>query len=170
MLKVAETYVLRAPFVEEGNVRGIDVWAETLDGVSTLPSTIARTGPVDFGTPGDYRHEIDIAAPQGWRATMSPERETHGSPAFDYVRSIEKQGDSVRMVYDMKVKASEVDAAGASAHLEQLRLVRDSMSARLRFAPPAAALDTSERDKRLKALLRDVIDAGGASNTTQGAP
>ena len=101
---------------------------------------------------------------------MAPERDTYGSSAFDYVRSLDKDGDKVTMVYDLKVKAPDVEAPGVSKHIEQLRLVRDSLSARLRFAPPAVTLDSSERDKRLKALLRDVIDAGGTSNTKQGAP
>jgi hypothetical protein len=170
VLTMTEAYALRTPFVEEGANRGIDLWPESLDAVTALPSTIARTGPMDFGTPGEYRHEINVMAPQGWRAMMSPERQAYGSSAFDYVRAIEKDGDRVRMVYDLKVKAPEVDATGVSRHIEQLRLVRDSLSARLRFAPPAATLDNSERDKRLRALLRDVIDAGDTTNTTQGAP
>lgn len=170
VLTMTETYALHSPFVEEGSNRGIDLWAETLDAVTALPSTIARTGPADFGTPGEYRHEINVIAPQGWRAMMSPERQAYGSSAFDYVRAIEKDGDRVTMVYDLKVKAPEVEAASVSKHIEQLRLLRDSLSARLRFAPPAATLDNSERDKRLKALLRDVIDAGSTTNTTRGAP
>ena len=170
VLTITEAYALHSPFVAEGTNRGIDVWPESLDGATTLPSTIARTGPADVGTLGEYRHEIKVIAPPGWRATMAPERDTYGSSAFDYVRSLDKDGDKVTMVYDLKVKAPDVEAPGVSKHIEQLRLVRDSLSARLRFAPPAVALDSSERDKRLKALLRDVIDAGGTSNTKQGSP
>ncbi|MCC8364137.1 DUF3857 domain-containing protein [Lysobacter sp. A6] len=172
VLKMSESYVLRAPFEVEGNIRGLDVWAETLDGISQLPSTMARKGPMETGTPAAYRHEVSIAAPQGWRATVAPEHEKYSSPAFDFARDISKDGETVKVVYDFKVTASDIDGARATAHLEQMRKVRDALSARLRFAPPAATLEASERDKRLKSLLRDVLDSGSGdtSNTTQGAP
>ena len=165
---VSETYLLRAPFEDEGAVRGLDVFAETLDSASRLPATMSRKGPVAVGLLANYRHEISIAAPQGWRAATTPDRDAYASPAFDFARNISKDGETVKLVYDLKVKASDIDGARANEHLAQMRKVRDALSARLRFVPPAAALETSERDERLKALLRGAIDGGGDSNNTQG--
>ena len=165
---VSETYLLRAPFEDEGAVRGLDVFAESLDSASRLPATMSRKGPVAVGLLANYRHELSIAAPQGWRAATTPDRDAYASPAFDFARNISKDGETVKLVYDLKVKASDIDGARANEHLAQMRKVRDALSARLRFVPPAAALETSERDERLKALLRGAIDGGGDSNNTQG--
>lgn len=162
-LKVVESYLLRAPFEVEGaQARGLDVFAEALNGATRLPSQMARSGPLAIGRTAEYRHEIQVGAPAGWRSTAANERSEFASPAFDYSRAVERDGDDVRVVYALKVKAREIDAVGAVAHLSQLRQARENLSARLRFQSPVAPMDPSERDRRLKALLRDAVDGGGS--------
>lgn len=163
-LKISETYVLKAPFQTEGSQgRGLDIFAEALDSATKLPARTSRTGPLDIGRTAEYRQEIRLAAPQGWRSTIGNEDAEFTSPAFDYKRSVEREGDNVRVVYELKVKAREIDGKGAGAHLAELRRVRENLSARLRFQSPGAPIDASERDKRLKALLRGSI--GGDTGT-----
>lgn len=158
-LKTIEAYVLEAPFQSEDDARrGLDIFGETLDAPSQLPAHVARTGPVVFAGPGRYRHEIQVVAPSGWLPLAVEEDDTFGSPAFAYKRSIAKQDDQVNVVYEMEVKAREVEAASASAHLAQVRQLRETLSARLRYRTPAPTLEASDRDARLKALLRGVLD------------
>lgn len=164
-LKTVEAYLLRTPFESEGKERrGLDIFGETLDAPSQLPAHVARTGPVEFARPGRYRHEIRVAAPPGWLALAMEENDTFASPAFAYKRSIEKQGDEVRVVYEMDVKARQLEAATASAHLAQVRQLRENLSARLRFQAPAPTLEAGDRDARLKALLRGVLDDDAAAS------
>lgn len=164
-LKIVEGYLLKAPFAPEGDGRqGLDVFAETLDGVSRLPSSIARTGPVAVTSPGRYRHEIEVEGPPGWLPLAGTERDVFASPAFAFERTVDRSEGRVRVVYDLEVKARDVAAPAASAHLGQMRQVRDNLSARLRFQAPAPALGASERDARLKELLRGVLDDPGAGS------
>ena len=161
-LRISESYRLEAPFVQEGSDRrGLDVFGEALDTASQLPSQMARRGPIDIGRAADYRHEISIEPPSGWRSVASEERDDFASPAFDYHRSVKRDGDSVRMLYEMKVTARDLDATAAGKHLAELRNVRENLSARLRFQTPLAPLKASERDERLKALLRGALDGAG---------
>lgn len=165
-LKIAEAYLLKTPFESEGSqVRGLDVFAEALDGASRLPGQIARTGPLNAGRVAEYGHEIILDAPPGWRSTASNEKDAFASPAFDYSRSVDRKGDEVRVAYSLKVKSRDVEAPALAIHLSELRKVRDNLSARLRFQPPATAIDASERERRLKQLLRGALD--GADATTQ---
>jgi len=160
-LKVTESYLLKSPFQQEGTqVRGLDIFAETLDGPTKLPEQMKRSGPLEVGRVADYRHEIVLDGPPGWHATAPADTAKFASSAFDYSRTIERNGDQVHVVYALKVKAREIDAAGSAEHLAQMRDVRENLSARLRFQAPATPMETSERDKRLKALLRGALDGG----------
>jgi len=162
VLKIAESYVLKAPFdAEDGERRGLDIFGESLDGATQLPQQMARTSPVQVGRVADYRHEIQVRSPRGWRSVAAEEESSFSSPAFAYRRSVEREGDDVRVLYEMKVKAREVDATQASAHLAEMRRARENLSARLRFQAPMAPLEASERDARLKALLRDAMGSEG---------
>ena len=159
--KVAETYVLKSPFQNEGGlVKALDVYGEALDQTSALPRSMSRTGPLDFALPARYRHEIQVQLPERWSTNFGNENLAYASSAFDYKRDIKVAGGSVNLVYDMSVKETDVMPDRISAHLGELRKVRDSLSARLRFRMPSG-LDSQERDKRLKALLKDVVDSGG---------
>jgi molecular chaperone DnaK (HSP70) len=57
----------------------------------------------------------------------------------------------------MNVDAEEVPAAQVAAHLQELRKVREEISANMRFTVPAAVND-AQRQQRLRALLNGVID------------
>ncbi|MCI4568615.1 DUF3857 domain-containing protein [Lysobacter sp. CFH 32150] len=158
-LKTVETYELKSPFENEGGVRALEVYGEALQGTSVLPPSMARTGPLDFAQPSHYRHEVQIELPERWSATFGNEDVSYASTAFDYKRDLKVADRSVKLVYDMRVKETEVMPERVAAHLGELRKLRESLSARLRFHMPAG-LDQQQRDQRLKALLKDVIDGG----------
>ena len=163
VLSISEDYILKDPFTHEGGpVRALDVYGEALQAASALPSTMSRKGPLEFAYPhGSYRHEIEIDLPDGWHAGVGNEQTKYGaSPAFDYSRDLDVDGDSIKLVYAIKVKQDVVMPDGVATHLAELRKVRDSLSARLRMQMPAG-MDVQERDRRLKALLKDVVTEGG---------
>lgn len=162
VLSVTEDYILKDPFMHEGGpVMALDVYGEALQAASALPSTMSRRGPLEFAySPGSYRHEIEVELPDGWHTRVGNEHTIYGnSPAFDYSRDLEVDGESIRLVYSIKVKQGVVMPDGVATHLAELRKVRDNLSARLRMQVPAG-MDVQERDRRLKALLRDVVAEG----------
>lgn len=159
-LRIHERYRLIAPFENEtGGTRGLEIYAEALQSVSTLPSSLERRAPLDFALPGRYRHEIVMQVPDAWKPSFAVEQVERNSGAFGYTRKVEIEKDSVRLVYEMDVRQRELALADVPAHLGDLRKVRDELSGKLRFAIPAS-LDARQREERLRNLLRDVMTSG----------
>jgi hypothetical protein len=161
MLKITESYLLKAPFDNEGNLRALDVYGETMQGATALPVTMARTGPLDFAGKARYRHEVQIDLPERWKPTFGREKLAYQSSAFTYDRQIEVGDRQVKLVYEMEVGETEVGADKTAGHIGELRKLRDSLSARLRFSMPATD-NAHDREQRLKNLLQDVLDKGSA--------
>ncbi|UHQ20885.1 DUF3857 domain-containing transglutaminase family protein [Lysobacter sp. KIS68-7] len=161
-LAITESYVLKSPWLTENGARSLDVFAEALDEASALPPSMARTGPLAIGTPGEYRHEVHVTLPAGWKSLLAKENEAFSSSAFGYTRELSPSAEKLDLVYALQVKQRELDATAATAHLGELRRMRDTLGARLRFAAPPVRIESRERDARLKALLRDVMDNGGS--------
>ncbi|HEY1136446.1 MAG TPA: DUF3857 domain-containing protein [Xanthomonadaceae bacterium] len=159
-LRILERYRLTAPFESEaGGTRGLEIYAEALQSVSTLPSSLDRRAPLGFASPGRYRHEIVMQVPDAWKPTFVAEQIERDSGAFGYTRKVEIEKTSVRLVYEMDVKQRELALADVPAHLGDLRKVRDELSGKLRFTIPAS-LDARQREERLRNLLRDVMTSG----------
>lgn len=158
VLTVSEQYLLRAPFEGEGNHRALDVYGEALANPTKLPETIERTGPLNFGMPTRYRHEIEVRLPQRWSASVRDESLSVVSDAFRYERGLEVKDREVRLVYDLDMRAREVPADKVAAHVGELRKVQDSLSARLPLEMPATGREREEREARLRALLRNVLE------------
>ncbi len=158
-IKLNETYLLKAPFQEVGANKAIDLFAESMQSVSILPSSMARQGPLDFAMPGKYSHEIKVVYPKGWQPTFVGDAISHSSSAFDYRRKITVGPDQVDVRYDLDVKQRELAAGETSVHIDQIRMVRDDLSTRLSFAPTAPS-SGKEREQRIKALLRTMETEG----------
>jgi hypothetical protein len=162
-LKVTEAYLLKDPYDLAGTNRALDVYALALDDATDLPRSMERKGPLGLGQPARYTHEIHVGVPQGWRPTFSNENQKISTDAYDFTGAITREtqgGGGVALRYTLDVKAHELPVERANAHLAELRRIRDLLSSRLRFAPPAARLADKERDDRLRALLRDVMAEG----------
>ncbi|HEY0502779.1 MAG TPA: DUF3857 domain-containing transglutaminase family protein [Lysobacter sp.] len=158
-LSMVERYRLRAPLENEGARKVLEVQAETLSRVANLPPSIQRTGPLNLGAPAHYTQRSRIDLPPQWQYAFGNEQDRHLSSGFDYRRSVQAQAGRVEVTYDMKVLVPELSVAQVSDYVQQMRKVRDGLSTRLRFQVPAQ-LQSEDREARLKALLRDVIDAG----------
>jgi len=158
VLKVTEHYLLRSPYeAGTGAGRALDVQADVLGPVATLPQSMDRSGPLSFAERGHYRHEIRVTMPDRWTSQLATERVDHASDAFVYSRDLGVEGRDIRVVYDLDVKQEDVGTAQLTRHLGELRKVRDSLYARLHMQVPGTP---QERDAKLKALLDGVIDAG----------
>ncbi|MEJ1096309.1 MULTISPECIES: DUF3857 domain-containing protein [unclassified Pseudoxanthomonas] len=158
-IKVSETYLLKAPFQDVGAAKAIDLFAESLQSVSALPSSMDRQSPLFFASPSKYSHEIKVVYPKGWQPTFVSDTSSHSSSAFDYQRKLTVGPEEVDVRYDLSVKQRELAVGETSMHINQLRMVRDDISTRLSFALSAPS-SGKEREKRIKALLRAMETEG----------
>lgn len=160
-LRIRERYRLTSAFGSEGGgVRALEVYAEALQTASNLPTALERDGPLGYAPRGRYRHEVEVRLPERWKPTFVAERIDRTSHAFGFQRKVEVGERSVKVVYEMNVERNELPVERVAAHLQELRKVRDELSANLRFAIPAS-LDAKQREDRLRDLLRDVMQEGG---------
>ncbi|MFZ5638588.1 MAG: DUF3857 domain-containing transglutaminase family protein [Pseudomonadota bacterium] len=157
-VRISERYRLKSPFDDKTTgLRALDVYAEALQNAGELPSSLERKGPLDYVPRGRYRHEIEVRLPERWKPTFVAERIDRSSHAFGFRREVEVGDASVRLVYEMDVKRSELPVEMVASHLQELRKVNGELSASLRFAIPSA-LDAQQRETRLRDLLRNVMD------------
>jgi transglutaminase-like putative cysteine protease len=160
-LRIRERYLLKSAFgSESGGVRALEVYAEALQTASNLPTALERNGPLGYAPRGRYRHEVEVRLPERWKPTFVAERIDRTSHAFGFQRQVEVGERSVKVVYEMTVERNELPVERVAAHLQELRKVRDELSANLRFAIPAS-LDAKQREDRLRDLLRDVMQGDG---------
>jgi len=159
-LGITESYLLKAPFDDESSsVKALDVYAEALHEVTRLPASVARTSPLDYATPGSYRHEVEVVVPERWSATFGKEDRQVSESAFNYARRVEVDARSARIFYLLDVKQSVVGGSIASAHLDAIRKLQDGLSATLRFRVPSGDA-ADERQRRLQQLLRSAMGEG----------
>lgn len=160
-LRIRERYRLKSPFDDESaGVRALEIYAEALQGASTLPTSLDRIGPLGYAARGRYRHEITVQLPERWKPNFIEEKIDRTAHAFGFQRKIEVGDKSIRLVYEMNVERDELPVDKVAAHLQELRKVRDDLSANLRFTIPAA-LDAQQRQERLRNLLRNAMDGNG---------
>lgn len=156
-LFVAEQYLLKTPFGDQGRTRALEVYAESLSSPTQLPASTQRTSPVSVGLPTHYRHEISVHLPERWTTPLSDEAEKFHSDAFDYERTLVVKDRRIDVVHDLKVLKRDVSREKVATHLSELRKARDDLSLRLTLQSPLAE-QRQERDARLKALLKDVSE------------
>ena len=160
VVTVTERYRLASPFESEGaQQQAIDVFAQALDGSMAIPGGLDRAAPVAFSRPARFEHRINLEMPPGWTPLFHVESVTHASSAFDYKRDIRIESDGVEIEYTLDAMEPEVLPDRVGAHLRELGEAHDSLSARLRFHVPSK-VGSEERNARLKALLRDVMENG----------
>ena len=159
-LVVHERYRLNSPLqTESSGVRGLDLFAEALDTPSALPASLDRKGPLAFTERGRYRHVVTVQLPPLWTPTFSDENSDSRSDAFAFHRNVSIKDRTVTLEYQLDVGRDEVPADRVAEHLQALRKVRDDLSATLRFTIPAS-LNAQQRQERLRALLRALVEEG----------
>ena len=156
VIVVRESYALASPWQDADGTRGLDLGADALSGVADLPARTERNGPLFFARPGRYLQEVTVAAPKGWLPRFAREEERVEAAAFDYHRTLERDGDNATLRLEMQVRERNVPLADVPAHIRDLRKVGDGLSSRLRYRAPASA-EAADREARLKNLLQDMM-------------
>ncbi|MBJ6982399.1 DUF3857 domain-containing protein [Luteimonas sp. MC1572] len=159
-ITVTETYLLRDALQAEGAARAMDTYADSLDSPSRLPSVMQRHGPLAASQRGRYRHDIEFHMPEGWSARFGQERDVQAVEGFAYSREVDVLDGVAALRYQLDVAGRDVEPGEVRTHVGSLRKVRDGLSARLRFQPPAAQA-SAERRRRLEALLKDTMKKDG---------
>ncbi|TCZ87916.1 DUF3857 domain-containing transglutaminase family protein [Lysobacter sp. N42] len=155
--KVVEAYRLPRAFEKAGGDGRIDLHAEALDEPTALPSAVDHPGPLRVPYLGRYVHVTEVTVPDDWSPHFAAERMSHSSKAFRFERTLEIDGSLARMRHEYEAGRRELDPADAGAHIQALRATRDALGTRLSYARPAS-IGRSERETRLKSLLRDVLE------------
>jgi hypothetical protein len=159
VITVVERYRLDELLEAEGAARAMDTYAESLSSVSRLPDVMERKGPIATRQPGRYVHDIEFHMPEGWTARFGRESDAKSGGGFDYRREVEVADGVAAMRYQLDVERREIAPDQVPEHVGALRRVRDGLSGRLRFQPPAKAA-SEERRRRLEALLDGSREAG----------
>lgn len=153
-ITVTEAYLLHDALEAEGAARAMDTYAESLDSPSRLPSVMQRKGPLAVSQRGRYRHDIEFHMPEGWSARFGKEQDAEAAAGLAYRREVEVLDGVAALRYQLDIAGGDVEPDAVRTHVGSLRKVRDGLSARLRFQPPAAQA-SAERRRRLEALLND---------------
>lgn len=157
VITVLERYRLKAPFDAEGAVRAIDTYADSLDSPSSLPGVMARKGPMAARRAGRFSHEVEVRLPEGWTTRLGREQDAHSAPGLSYSRDVEVADGVVALRHRLDVARGDIEVASAPGYIGGLRRVRDGLSGRLRFQPPAAAAvpAADARRHRLESMLKN---------------
>lgn len=157
VIRITEAYRLANPWQQEGDIRGLDVQAESLSAVAALPERSERLGPLYVARPGRYVQDISIEAPKGWVARFGRENEHASSSAFKYDSTLELSGNGAQLHQEMDVSERELTLAQVTEHITALRKVRDGLQSRLRYRAPASA-EAAGREARLRSLLQHAME------------
>lgn len=162
-----EHYRLDAALERKGNEAWLDVFAETLSNDLGLPSSMARTEPLALSRPGLLRHEVHIELPEGWVLSTPPGQvqATGGPMAFH--RTLSQKQRTVSLVHHLQTDADHVGGDDLPTYLAGLRKAKESLNTRVVLGLPTQ-INNSDRDRRLRELLRGAIDE--APGSKEGSP
>jgi hypothetical protein len=156
-----EHYSLKDGWVgKQGTTRQIDIYADGLASDAALPASVQRSGPLGLAHPAVLKQEISVVLPAGWTTVELPEPRQIKTGQFSYRRDVTSTPQQVLLSHRFEVLANEVPEAGVGSYVRNLRDVGDAIGIRLGVRTTAAA-GNSDRDQRLKQLLRNSLDAKG---------
>lgn len=156
-LTLSEHYRLPEALSQVGNERTLESYAESVSGYAVLPSVIERTAPIALARPASVRHEVRVALPEGWVLSNLPGEVTAGGGPATYKRTLAQQDGEVRLVHEFKNALDHVEGEQVPEYIGGVREIRDHLGLRLVFGLPAP-IKSSERDQRLRDLLRGALE------------
>jgi hypothetical protein len=119
---------------------------------------LSRQGPLALDGPESFRHEIRLDLPEGWTWNGQAAVEQEDNPAFRYSSKVSRDGRAVVLEQRLEVTRDFVAAAELPEYFRQMRKVNDDMSLRV-FVQPPPELHRSDRDQRLRDLLKGAIQS-----------
>lgn len=157
VLRIRESYRLASPWDQNGDTRSLDLQADTLSTVATLPRHTERKGPLYFARPGRYVHDVRVEVPAGWMPRFAKEDTRITSGAFAYRRVLESTDGGTHLRYEMDTRQRELALADVPGHVRDLRKLADGLSPRLNYRAPASK-EAADREARLRSLLQDAME------------
>ncbi|KFN49345.1 DUF3857 domain-containing protein [Arenimonas composti] len=158
VMKIVEHYTLADPWQRHGGTALLDTWPDALSGSLDLPGRVSREEPLRLERPETLRHEIRVELPEGWKLSSEPGTVSAAGGPIAYRRVLRQADGVVEMTHELKNDREYVDATQMRDYVAGLREAKAAAGMRLAFALPSALRD-SERDRRLRDLLRGELDA-----------
>lgn len=162
VLSVREHYRLDNPW-SDGLGRGLDVFPGSLGGYLELPRVAQRKAPFDLGTPVEVTYVTRITLPAGWSWPNEPGSGHWNDKAVQFDYAGKKDGRDVVLTRHYRSDRDMVPAADFPAHFALLRKIGEALSHQLSFSVGSVAAGSdAEREKRLQALLRGLMEQSDA--------
>lgn len=157
-LVLTEQYRLDRPWAQETpGQRALDISADSVAGMLSLPETLKRKSPLAMPFPSEVEHRIELVLPAGWSwSNGAGQRELDDAAASYRYRSGLEKGvvfSEERVI----ARAASVEPARMGEHLGWRRSAREQNLQRWLLALPADKADQA-RKQRLSNLLREVMD------------
>ncbi|KFN43581.1 DUF3857 domain-containing transglutaminase family protein [Arenimonas oryziterrae] len=154
----SEHYLLEGVWGKaSGGSRNLSAYADALSKDAALPDSMARTEPMRLSRPSKLRHEVRIELPAGWVLSDLPQNLVVSGELIDYRRTLSQENRVVKLVHQFDLRSDHVDTPQVGKYLTDLREIHDALNARLTLGMPAQ-VRSSERDQRLKDLLRNAME------------
>jgi hypothetical protein len=158
---LSEHYRLVAGWSDSGvSSRSLDLFADALQADAAMPESLTRSEPIVLASPSRLSHEIRIELPEGWALDEAPETLAVQGGVVDYERKLAQSGRAVTLTHRLDIRKGEAVGAEVGEYLAKIREIHDALGRRVRLRLPPDA-GRSERDRRLRALLQDVMQDGG---------
>lgn len=155
-----QDYDLADVLTPDGQSRTLSSYAEALSVAARLPRRVERDAPISLDRRSTLRHVVRLDLPEGWRSgTLPGALNISGGPAH-YSRQIDVNDGRVELQHELRLDADHVPASDARAYADGMRRIRDALGLRISMQPPAPSKD-SERERRLRDLLRGAIENQG---------
>jgi hypothetical protein len=137
-------------------MRRLTAHADALRTDTILPEAVERTAPIDLANPSHLSHEVRIELPAGWRLDEEPETLAIEAAPVRYERTLSTKGNTVSLVHRYDIRQTQVESAQVDRYVSKVREIRNALDRNVRLRIPTDT-DRSDRDRRLKDLLQDVM-------------
>lgn len=157
-LVLTEQYRLDQPWAQQtAALRALDLTADSVADVLSLPETLKRQSPLALPFPIDVEHRIELVLPADWTWDSSAEQQAldDAAASYSYRSGVEK--GVIFSEERVVARAAQVEPARMAEHLNWRRSARDRNTQRWVLALPDDKADQA-RKQRLSKLLREVMD------------
>lgn len=155
---VTERYRVAKPWSNASpGQRMLDLDADSIAGVLTLPTTLQRRTPLAFAFPSDITHRTELVLPKGWSWKGSAAERALDDAAAQYRYRTGVDGATVFSEETVHALAASVPVERMGAHLDWRRNAREQSLQRWVLALPDADADAA-RKARLGDLVRGVMN------------
>lgn len=167
-LKIVERYHLAKPWTASTGQRVLETYADAVASEVRVNGTSKRLAPYARRHPLQIEHLIELQLPASWTWESTKQSRTIKDAAMVFKFDAEQVGDIVRIERSFQSLSDQVLPKDFSQHFESSREASNYMGWRILASPPAQEA-IKQRDKRMKDLMRGIIDdnASGKNKAKQ---